>query len=377
VKYVPLILILAFCPYSLFATPLVDYVKNEFDKIQTEIQKNLHPEWRILNPLLDVIPGYIKTADKNTWNNPSPERLKRIAEVAEALEPYVPLLIHMAKSTKDHQGNQMAYTLLRFAKPSPILVNEMNKILENPYNSMDVNYPLLVLFEKEIENSEIKDKVIEVLAKKYEDKNSFIYCDALDVSAELRMPETVPIYKKFLEREIQEAAGKSWTVQIISQAVQNMGPPAEELRPLLEQYLEIVNQTPQDHPGLKNSIIGAIETLDGKRQPREWLKINGAGIRQATPDPLWYDKIVAKLKQDNQLPEILKEQNTTQPLKNDNSLSETNAIAPKIIDSKLSKANPNLIHGLTKRNLLSALMIAGGGALLVMTLLYAFWPRQK
>jgi len=35
------------------------------------------------------------------------------------------------------------------------------------------------------------------------------------------------------------------------------------------------------------------------------------------------------------------------------------------------------VYGLTKRNWLSALMIAGGGALLVMTLLYAFWPRQK
>ena len=35
------------------------------------------------------------------------------------------------------------------------------------------------------------------------------------------------------------------------------------------------------------------------------------------------------------------------------------------------------IHGLSKRNWLSVLMISGGVALLVMTLLYAFWPREK
>jgi len=42
-----------------------------------------------------------------------------------------------------------------------------------------------------------------------------------------------------------------------------------------------------------------------------------------------------------------------------------------------SVTDEKLYFGVTKRNLLSALMIAGGGALLVMTLLYAFWPRQK
>ncbi|MDK3157541.1 hypothetical protein QPK87_13280 [Kamptonema cortianum] len=35
------------------------------------------------------------------------------------------------------------------------------------------------------------------------------------------------------------------------------------------------------------------------------------------------------------------------------------------------------IHGLTKRNWLSVLMIAGGSALVVMVLLYAFWPRKR
>jgi len=43
----------------------------------------------------------------------------------------------------------------------------------------------------------------------------------------------------------------------------------------------------------------------------------------------------------------------------------------------ITEPTSDLIFGVTKRNLLSALMIAGGGALLVMTLLYAFWPRQK
>lgn len=38
---------------------------------------------------------------------------------------------------------------------------------------------------------------------------------------------------------------------------------------------------------------------------------------------------------------------------------------------------PDEIHGLTQRNWLSVLMIAGGSALVVMVLLYAFWPKGK
>jgi len=49
----------------------------------------------------------------------------------------------------------------------------------------------------------------------------------------------------------------------------------------------------------------------------------------------------------------------------------TNGITDQIIPKE------KLYFGVTKRNLLSALMIGGGGALFVMTLLYAFWPRQK
>ncbi|MDZ4742028.1 MAG: hypothetical protein SGI98_01250, partial [Verrucomicrobiota bacterium] len=59
----------------------------------------------------------------------------------------------------------------------------------------------------------------------------------------------------------------------------------------------------------------------------------------------------------------------------------TNSSMPVITSVEPEQISPeptsDLIFGVTKRNLLSALMIAGGGALLVMTLLYAFWPRQK
>jgi len=60
-----------------------------------------------------------------------------------------------------------------------------------------------------------------------------------------------------------------------------------------------------------------------------------------------------------------------------NELSANVQYSIKSPTSILEPDATNEINGLTKRNWLSVLMIAGGGALLVMTLLYAFWPQQK
>ncbi len=80
--------------------------------------------------------------------------------------------------------------------------------------------------------------------------------------------------------------------------------------------------------------------------------------------------------------DIITETNTiTDPI-----LPNTNTVSPidkttdtgkPLIDQTSSEPSQILILGLTKRNWLSVLMIAGGGAILVMTLLYAFWPREK
>jgi len=371
-----IILFFIFITASAVGSEFQKYLKTELEKVRLEVENNPEPTWKILNPILDWLPGYILSADKNTWENPSAERLKRLLEVSEIIEPYVPTLIQLARSTKKQQGNPMAYSVLSYAKPSHVLKKGLLEIILNPKKPSDINQSLFLIFQLQLEDEEIKKAVISSLEKKYQDKNSFIYCDALDVSAQLRMPETVPLYKRFLEREIKEATGKSYTVQIIANAVQNTGESAKELRPLLEQYLKIVKETPQEQPSLEYSIIWAIETIDVKRQPKQWLKVNGAGVRQHTPDPQWYEKIVSQLQKEGNLPEILAKQNGDKPEKisGNSSMPVITSVEPEQISPEPTS---DLIFGLTKRNLLSALMIAGGGALLVMTLLYAFWPRQK
>ncbi|MDL5048216.1 hypothetical protein QQ054_19580 [Oscillatoria amoena NRMC-F 0135] len=56
-----------------------------------------------------------------------------------------------------------------------------------------------------------------------------------------------------------------------------------------------------------------------------------------------------------------------------NQPAETPPHPPSAAESDVTEE----IHGLSKRNWMSVLMIAGGSALVVMILLYAFWPRGK
>ncbi|MDK3157542.1 hypothetical protein QPK87_13285 [Kamptonema cortianum] len=89
-----------------------------------------------------------------------------------------------------------------------------------------------------------------------------------------------------------------------------------------------------------------------------------------------------KIAIDSSYSDIITEKNTiTDPISsNTNTVSpieKTTDTAKPLMDQRSSESSPILILGLTKRNWISVLMIAGGSALVVMVLLYAFRPKGK
>ena len=157
----------------------------------------------------------------------------------------------------------------------------------------------------------------------------------------------------------------------------------EHIIKLRKDYFEELKQPPDEVPyeHMEEWLAGLVK--EGKMTPEE---IQSAQHR--------IDEMKARqLKQRKEHPTVVKSSQpvsrpeTPLPAEQHNNTQDqpeqisTNSSMPviKSVDSEQISPEPtsDLIFGLTKRNLLSALMIAGGGALLVMTLLYAFWPRQK
>jgi len=353
-----IIFILIFINIQLQASSLQE-IKVHLNQFLHEIDKS--KKIKACSNLLSSVQIYINTADKNNIGTPSDDRLKRISLVSEVLSEYAQNFVNTGIPTLDDPGIPNSLTLLYYCKSNrrtqEVLFNAIQNMAPTTQGQYAKVIILRVIFDMGLESEEIKDYIISK-AGLY---NESLYTNNIDevekseiaylvqFICETGMVEALPIYQNLLENNFMSNDEKFQMLPKILQALNQLGPSAKNLLPVLEKYRIDISKD-ETQINLQEELDLSINILSENKPPQLKYSITGRGQIKKSES-------------------IITLQETKPTLSN-------KPHSKNIID--IESAPPvDLIFGVTKRNLLSALMIAGGGALLVMTLLYAFWPRQK
>ncbi|NJM54905.1 MAG: hypothetical protein HC841_02345 [Verrucomicrobiae bacterium] len=245
-----------------------------------------------------LIQMYVREADQNDWATPSPERLKRLNKVADAIQPYTSLLIQLGSPYKKdfkmeqvivqgtEQYNQGVLNLLSYAKPSDELKDQLLQLahVPNPRGTARAAYNLI--FQLGMDTADVREEIVKRMADyqpesyKSSAANEIFY----SAGAEWRIEEAVPLYMKELQRDYKNKDELNGRVRAVANAVRGLGSKASAILPLLQQQLARMKAENTDFRDI-NVVEGAIRAVEGKDPIEPLLAVSGAGPIGQNPLP--------------------------------------------------------------------------------------------
>jgi len=232
-----------------------------------------------------------KTYNPSRWINevpsrdmasPSPERLNRINQIANAIAPYEQLLVDIGFDKTLSSDADRALDFLWYAAPSPDLKQSLFK--EADKNAIAYQ----VLFETGMFDSQVRSKFIEGLLPS---APAQLRQQRASMASSWGLVEAVPVYMEMLQKPFDPAtvsfvghipAGDAKSplsaYRMASQAAMHLGSEGAVLLPLLKQrYSEIQAAFPDKGQVLTGNLKAAIDVLEGRRNPPVHTAINGRG----------------------------------------------------------------------------------------------------
>jgi hypothetical protein len=241
---------------------------------------------RSVGEVKKTIQLYIRGADTNDWATPSIERLKRLGEIADAIQPYTSLLIDLGTPTSTGDGNSNALDLLYFARPTSELKQELLNLANVPSPRGAARAAYDIIFNLGMDTPDVREEIIKRMAEyqpesyKSSAANEIFYA----AGAAWRMEETIPFYLEILQSEYRNKNELNGRVRTVANAVRGLGPKAADVLPLLQQQLARMKAENADFRDI-NVIEGAIRAIEGKEPIEPLLSVNGAGPVGANPLP--------------------------------------------------------------------------------------------
>lgn len=221
---------------------------------------------------------YVREADQNDWATPSPERLRRLGEVADAIEPFTSLLIGLGTPSDARQGSQNALNLLYFARPATELKQGLLELANVPKPRGAAHAAYDLIFNLGMGTGDVRQEILKRVSEYNE--GSYKSNAATEVfyaaGAEWRLPEAVPFYVELLQRDSRSREELNTRVRAVANAVRPLGQEAAAVLPLLQQHfarMRVENVDPQTI----SVVEGAIRAVEGKEPIEPLLCVSGAG----------------------------------------------------------------------------------------------------
>jgi hypothetical protein len=239
-----------------------------------------------------LIQIYVREADQNDWATPSPERLKRLGQVADVLQPYVPLLVDLGTPSGAEQGSQNALNLLYFARPTEELKKKLLDLanVKSPRGAAKMAYGIIVNLG--MDTPDVREEIVKRMSEFQDSYKSPAAAEIYAGAKEWRIEEAVPFYVELLQREYRNNEELNWRVRSVAESVRGLGPQAAAVLPLLQQQLARMKAENADFRDI-NVIEGAIRAVEGKEPIEPLLSVSGAGPvgenplpKSSTPTPL-------------------------------------------------------------------------------------------
>jgi hypothetical protein len=240
---------------------------------------------------------YVREADQNDWATPSSERLKRLSQVADAMQHYTSLLVKLGspfeREFKMEQGtvwgteqyNQGILNLLSYAKPTDELRQELLQLanVPNPRGAARAAYNLI--FQLGLDTPEVRQEIVKRMSAYQEsDENTAAAEIYFSAGAEWRLEEALPLYIELLQSEYRSKEELNWRVRSIATAVRPLGSQAADILPLLQQQIARMKAENADFRDI-NVVEGAIRAIEGKDAIEPLLAVSGAGPVGKNPLP--------------------------------------------------------------------------------------------
>lgn len=233
-----------------------------------------------------TIQFYIRGADSNDWATPSIERLKRLGEIADAIQPYTSLLIDLGTPTSTGDCNSNALGLLYFAHPTKELKQELLNLANAPKPRGAARAAYDIIFNLGMDTPDVREEIIKRMAEyqpesyKSSAANEIFYA----AGAAWRMEEAIPFYLDILQREYRNKNELNGRVRTVANAVRGLGSKAADVLPLLQHQLARMKAEEADFRDI-NVVERAIRAIEGKEPIEPLLSVNGAGPVGANPLP--------------------------------------------------------------------------------------------
>ena len=240
---------------------------------------------------------YVREADQNDWATPSSERLKRLSQVADAMQRYTSLLVKLGspfeREFKMEQGtvwgteqyNQGILNLLSYAKPTDELKQELLQLanVPNPRGAARAAYNLI--FQLGLDTPEVRQEIVKRMSAYQESEENTSAAEIyFSAGAEWRLEEAVPLYIELLQSEYRSKEELNWRVRSVAESVRGLGSKATAILPLLQQQLARMKAESADFRDI-NIIEGAIRAIEGKDPIEPLLAVSGAGPIVKNPQP--------------------------------------------------------------------------------------------
>lgn len=224
--------------------------------------------------------------------SPSPERLARINEIADAISPYNHMLVDLAFRGRITDDSAYAVNLLWYSKGGGDLKQELLQVADR--NSMAYR----MLFNLGLFDQDARAKFCQGLSS-----NSSIRRDRAAMASDWGLVEALPIYQEMLAEPFDpnsisfiggvpamDNKGLLADYKVAGNGVMHLGPKAAGLLPLIKKrMLEIQQAFPNYYRMLTGNLQAALDVLEG-RSPQSWeVAMNGRGTINLVdgPEPKW------------------------------------------------------------------------------------------
>lgn len=224
--------------------------------------------------------------------SPSPRRLARINEIADAISPYNHMLVDLAFGGRIADDSAYAVNLLWYSKGGDDLKQELLQVANR--NSMAYR----MLFNLGLFDQEVRVKFCEGLSS-----TSSIRRDRAAMVSDWGLIEALPIYQEMLAEPFDpnsisfvggvpavDNKGLLADYKVAANGVMHLGPKAMGLLPLIKKrMLEIQQAFPNYYRMLTGNLQAALDVLEG-RSPQSWESaMNARGAINLTngPEPKW------------------------------------------------------------------------------------------
>lgn len=227
----------------------------------------------------------------------TPERLAKIAEVEEALSPYIEDLINVMKRAKSSRTEpNAAATLLAFAPATQAVKRSLEDLADDESASpVMAGQAYNALFMLGLDDEALRQKVISKFTFHRQKSTKAELADYLLGGASLRwpFPEARDYFSNLLSVKLQSENYPDWggrpallaDLGMAVRAFARYGMLAKEVIPLLEARRSELDETDESEASLRKEIVKCIERLNGEDAPElamnwkgELLGVNKAAV---------------------------------------------------------------------------------------------------